>query len=618
MLAYLATKEKFLKDAPVIQDVVAAEVKKKLNLTVGKSESTAWQNSLGNAMFHALNTDEIPDDAGVAIEYRLNGRRFRIDFMVSGETSSGKESLVIIELKQWSDIQFSELSEHVRTFVGGAIRDERHPSYQAWSYLSHFTSYNEYVYQNEMDLTACAYLHNCKDSSVISNSRYENELRKAPVFLSGEIQQLRDFITNKIEVGTGTSLLQRIDDSPIRPSQQLADSVGAMLKGQEEFVLLDEQKTVLETIIHSAKTSIEGQREVIIVSGGPGTGKSVISINALSRLTGSRLNARYVTANSAPRDVYQAKLKKLIKGEAFKHLFSSSGVFHAAEPDSFDVLIVDEAHRLRMKSGIFKNKGENQAIEIIDSARTSVFFIDEAQKVTWSDVGEIAMIEDYAKSVGANVRRMELQSQFRCSGSDDYMAWLDDVLGVRPTSDHYFSSSRFDFQIMDSPKDLHNLIRDKNKTNNKSRVVAGYCWNWVGKNKPELFDINIDEFDYRAKWNLFAEGNEWIINPNSVDEVGCIHTCQGLEVDYVGVIIGLDLIVQNGQLVTDPSARAKTDKSLAGYKKELKEDPIKAELKADEIIRNTYRTLMSRGMKGCYVYFTDPATAKYFKDHLPK
>ena len=175
MLAYLATKEKFLKDAPVIQDVVAAEVKKKLNLTVGKSESTAWQNSLGNAMFHALNTEEIPDDAGVAIEYRLNGRRFRIDFMVSGKTSSGKESLVIIELKQWSDIQFSELSEHVRTFVGGAIRDERHPSYQAWSYLSHFTSYNEYVYQNEMDLTACAYLHNCKDSSVISNSRYEND-----------------------------------------------------------------------------------------------------------------------------------------------------------------------------------------------------------------------------------------------------------------------------------------------------------------------------------------------------------------------------------------------------------------------------------------------------------
>ena len=618
MLAYLATKADFLKDAPSIQDIVAAEVKKKLNLSVGKAEYTAWQNSLGNAMFHALNTKEIPNDAGVAIEYGVNGRRFRIDFMVTGENSGGKESLVIIELKQWSDIQFSELSEHVRTFVGGAIRDERHPSYQAWSYLSHFTSYNEYVYQNEMDLTACAYLHNCKDSSVISNSRYENELRKAPVFLKGEIEQLRNFITQKIEVGSGTTLLQRIDDSPIRPSQQLADAVGSMLKGQEEFVLIDEQKTVLETIIHSAKTSIEGPKEVIIVSGGPGTGKSVISINAISRLTGSRLNAKYVTANAAPRDVYQAKLKKLIKGDAFRHLFSSSGVFHASEPDSFDVLVVDEAHRLRMKSGIFKNKGENQVKEIINSARTSVFFIDEAQKVTWSDVGEIAMIEDYARSIGANVKRMELQSQFRCSGSDDYMAWLDDILGVRPNADNYFSPTRFDFQIIDSATELHDLIREKNKSNNKSRVVAGYCWNWESKNKPELFDIEIPADGYQARWNLASDGNEWIMNPKSVEEVGCIHTCQGLEVDYVGVIVGPDLRVIDGELMTDPSSRAKSDKSLNGYKKELKENSALAELKADEIIRNTYRTLMSRGMKGCYVYFTDTATAKYFKDHLPK
>ena len=391
-----------------------------------------------------------------------------------------------------------------------------------------------------------------------------------------------------------------------------------MLKGKDEFVLLDEQKTVLETIIHSANSSQTGNKEVIIVSGGPGTGKSVISINAISRLTGSRLNAKYVTANAAPRDVYQAKLKKLIKGDAFRHLFSSSGVFHASEPDSFDVLVVDEAHRLRMKSGIFKNKGENQVKEIINSARTSVFFIDEAQKVTWSDVGEIAMIEDYARSIGANVKRMELQSQFRCSGSDDYMAWLDDILGVRPNADNYFSLTRFDFQIIDSATELHDLIREKNKSNNKSRVVAGYCWNWESKNKPELFDIEIPADGFQARWNLASDGNEWIMNPKSVEEVGCIHTCQGLEVDYVGVIVGPDLRVIDGELMTDPSSRAKSDKSLNGYKKEMKENSALAELKADEIIRNTYRTLMSRGMKGCYVYFTDTATAKYFKDHLPK
>jgi uncharacterized protein len=228
------------------------------------------------------------------------------------------------------------------------------------------------------------------------------------------------------------------------------------------------------------------------------------------------------------------------------------------------------------------------------------------------------MIEDYAKSIGANVKRMELQSQFRCSGSDDYMAWLDDILGVRPNADNYFSPTRFDFQIIDSATELHDLIREKNKSNNKSRVVAGYCWNWESKNKPELFDIEIPADGYQARWNLASDGNEWIMNPKSVEEVGCIHTCQGLEVDYVGVVVGPDLRVIDGELMTDPSSRAKSDKSLNGYKKELKENSALAELKADEIIRNTYRTLMSRGMKGCYVYFTDTATAKYFKDHLPK
>jgi DUF2075 family protein len=220
--------------------------------------------------------------------------------------------------------------------------------------------------------------------------------------------------------------------------------------------------------------------------------------------------------------------------------------------------------------------------------------------------------------MGAEVIHLELSSQFRCSGSDDYMAWLDETLGVGPGSAHYFSPEKFDFQIFNSPLEMHNMIKEKNKVNNKSRVVAGYCWDWISQKRPDLKDITIDPFGYKATWNLTSDGSEWIISPKSVEEVGCIHTCQGLEVDYVGVIIGRDLIAIDGILKTDPTARAKTDASLKGYKKELKEDPISAELKADELIRNTYRTLMSRGMKGCYVYFVDEATSDYFKSKLPK
>lgn len=618
MLAYLGTKSDFLRDAPVIEDKVRDAVKEKLNFSVGQSEYQSWRNSLGNAMSHVMRSDEIPEDAGIAIEYRLNGRRFRLDFVISGLDSQDKESLVIIELKQWTDIQFSDLDEHIRTALGGGIRDVTHPSYQVWSYKSHLELYNEYVYENGLVVEACAYLHNCKDGAVINNSRYENALRLAPVFFHGEHEKLQQLVADKIRKGAGTTLLERVDQSKIRPSKQLADAVGNMLNGQEEFVLLDEQKTAFETIIRNARQTQSGGKKVLIIKGGPGTGKSVISINALSKLTSERMNVKYVTANAAPRDVFQAKLKGLVKGDSVKHLFGGSGSYTETPKNSMDVLIVDEAHRLRMKSGMFKNLGESQTKEIINSSKLSVFFIDEAQKVTWSDVGEISRIKAYAAKLGADVEMLELTSQFRCGGSDDYMAWLDDTLGLQNVPENYFSRDKFDFKIFDSVSALHEEIRLKNQASNKARMVAGYCWNWISKKVPTSFDIELEQGKYKARWNLASYGNEWIVNPKSVDEVGCIHTCQGLEVDYVGVIIGGDLEVMNGKLVTNPKGRAKSDKSLNGYIGERKADPERADAKADELIRNTYRTLMSRGMKGCYVYFTNPAVKKYFEEHLPK
>ena len=617
MLAYLGTKSDFLRDAPVIEDKVRDAVREKLNFNVGQSEYQSWRNSLGNAMSHVMRSEEIPEDAGIAIEYRLNGRRFRLDFVISGLDSQGKESLVIIELKQWTDIQYSDLEEHIRTALGGGIRDVTHPSYQVWSYKSHLELYNEYVYENGLVVEACAYLHNCKDGSVINSSRYENALRLAPVFFHGEHEKVQELIADKIHKGAGTSLLERVDQSLIRPSKQLADAVGGMLKGQDEFVLLDEQKTAFETIIRNARQVKSGGKKVLIIKGGPGTGKSVISINALAKLTSERMNVKYVTANAAPRDVFQAKLKGLVKGDSVKHLFGGSGSYTESPKDSMDVLIVDEAHRLRMKSGMFKNLGESQTKEIIHSSKLSVFFIDEAQKVTWSDVGEISRIKAYAAKLNADVEMLELTSQFRCGGSDDYMAWLDDTLGLQNVPENYFSRDKFDFKIFDSVIDLHVEIKEKNKVNNKARMVAGYCWNWISKKVPTSFDIELEQGDYRARWNLASYGNEWIINPKSVDEVGCIHTCQGLEVDYVGVIIGDDLDVLNGKLITNPKRRAKSDKSLNGYVGERKSDPERADSKADELIRNTYRTLMSRGMKGCYVYFTKPEVKEYFEARLP-
>jgi DUF2075 family protein/ATP:corrinoid adenosyltransferase len=416
--------------------------------------------------------------------------------------------------------------------------------------------------------------------------------------------------------GEGVELLKRIDSSPTRPSKPLADAVGNMLNGQEEFVLVDDQKTVLESIVSAATKAGVETKQVLIVHGGPGTGKSVIALNALTRLTSLRMNARYVTPNAAPRAVFEEKLQKLINRQMLTGLFSGSASYTHAERDSFDMLIVDEAHRLKKRHQYSKG-GVNQIEEIIDAARASVFFIDEAQQVTWQDIGDVEAIEAFAKAAKAEVHHFTLNSQFRCGGSDDYLVWLDDTLGVRADDASYFSPDRYDFRIFDDPSKLHDTIRERNKTNNKSRMVAGYCWNWVSKNDPKQADLVFPEFRYQAQWNLNENASTFIIQPDSVSEVGCIHTTQGLEVDYVGVIIGPDLVFRNGELTTDPSARAKTDKSLHGFKKALSEDAAAATERADMIIRNTYRTLMSRGMKGCYVYFTDKATADYFRSKLP-
>lgn len=616
MLAYLESKEQFLRDAPTIEDVVAEAVRRHLHMSVGAAEIQSWRNSLGNAMSHVMHDAAIPNDAAVAVEYRLNGRKFRIDFLIAGRDTDGRDSLVIVELKQWTDIEFSDLRSHVKTFVGGGLRDERHPSYQAWTYASHLQQYNEYVYTNGIDVSACAYLHNCKSNEVIGDERFEEDLDKAPVFIKGDIELLRSLIRSKIRTGAGTDILHRIDASPIRPSKQLADAVGSMLNGNGEFILLDEQKTVLERIVNAAMKSQVDNKQVLIIRGGPGTGKSVIAINALSRLTSLQMNARYVTPNAAPRTVFESKLKGSLKGFEINHLFSGSAAYTGIDNGTFDVLIVDEAHRLKLRSQ-YSRGGTNQIREIIEATRTAVFFIDEAQKVTWKDIGEIDAIRGFAADLGADILEEELSSQFRCSGSDDYMVWLDDLLGVQQEGASYFSPDRFDFRIFDSPSELMENIQARNRANNKSRVVAGYCWDWVSKKDRQKFDIVFPDYDFKAAWNLTSYGNEWIIHPDSVREIGCIHTCQGLELDYVGVIIGPDLVARNGELTTVPSARAKTDTSLNGYKKELKENRIVAEAKADEIIRNTYRTLMSRGMKGCYIWCTDQETSEYFKDRLP-
>ncbi|MDZ7810765.1 MAG: DUF2075 domain-containing protein [Arhodomonas sp.] len=276
---------------------------------------------------------------------------------------------------------------------------------------------------------------------------------------------------------------------------------------------------------------------------------------------------------------------------------------------------MDEAHRLLERSQ-YQKAGANQTREIIRAARTSVFFIDEAQQVTWKDAGSSREIERWAQRAGATIQRAVLQSQFRCNGSDGYLAWLDDVLQLRETAQDDLSGIAYHLEVFDTPTALRDRIFTLHEQGHKARLVAGYCWDWVSKNDPDAWDITFPEHGFRMQWNLNNDEGRYLEKPHSIDQIGCIHTVQGLEMDYVGVIIGPDLIVRDGHVITQPSERAGTDRSLHGYKTARKREPEAADARAEAIIKNTYRTLMTRGLKGCFLYCTDPETQAYFRERI--
>lgn len=617
MLVYDADKMQFLRDHDD-RDIEAVILDRYMAATghrVAESELRSWQNSL-SYMARVLRDDDIPDDSGIGVELRLPQSSKRIDVTVTGIGPTGAKNAVVIELKQWESARSTPKDAIVMTFLGRMQREVVHPSYQAWSYASLLESFNEAVYQDGgIAVRPCAYLHNYVRDGVIDGVHYEPYIERAPLFLKGEEERtrLRDFIKKYVKHGDAKAVLYELSNGLIRPSKALVDGLRGLLKGKLEFVLIDDQKEVFETALAAGRSATIASPRTVIIEGGPGTGKTVLAINLLSSLLDLGLNCRYVSKNAAPRKVYESKLVGTVSRTAYSNLFGGSGAFIDATPNEFDVLIVDEAHRLNEKSGLYGNLGENQVKELIAAAKCVVFLIDEDQRISVGDIGTKAAIEALARAKGCEIQRCTLESQFRCNGSDGYLAWLDHVLAIRPTANTTLDGAEYDFRVFETPEAMHRAIENRNG-NNRARVVAGYCWEWITKTRnPSGYDIVIGD-GYKRRWNLDKDGSLWIIAPESIEEVGCIHTCQGLELEYVGVIIGADLVVRDGEVRTVPTARARHDKTMKSLGKMRKSDPARAGEIADRIIKNTYRTLMTRGMKGCFVYCTDPETAEYFRN----
>lgn len=625
MIVYQKNQKSFIDDvrADTIAEQVEQYVFEKLGRKTPESEFNSWRNSL-RYMRDVVDDPEIPKDCGISIEYQVPGTNRRIDFIVSGKDADGNKQAVIVELKQWSDAEVTEMDGMVRTHLGKGLHTTRHPSYQAWSYASYLEGFNENVYSNEITLQPCAFLHNYpRSQEALLKERYKPHLDKAPLFCKSEAAELGGFIKRFVKSGDDGSVIYEIENGRIRPSKTLSDALVGLMKGNQEFVLIDEQKDVFELVkaeaIKNAKDA-SVKKTVIIVEGGPGTGKSVVAINLLVQLIGRRLNCHYITKNSAPREVFQSKLTGTLTKTQYSNLFKSSGSYIGSKVNEFDLLVVDEAHRLNEKTGMFK-RGENQIKEIIAASQTSVFFVDRHQRVAFSDIGSPENIEQQAIQSGndTEVIRLTLPSQFRCAGSDGYLAWVDTVLELDNSDATLYQEDSYDLRVFDDPKEMYEAILALNEGGESSRLLAGYCWKWDSKKNPLLYDIEFEQYDFHMRWNDFNLGQGWIMHPESIEQVGCIHTSQGLEVSYAGVIIGSDLKYVDDCLITDPLAHPGQDKNLSGLRTRLKQGNTEKELvlaEADQLIKNTYRTLLTRGMKGTFIFCEDSELQAYFKKSI--
>ena len=616
MIVYSGTLKQFSND--VLMGIIADRIEECFALNGfnhhNDAEYRAFNNSLMVMNNVLCNNSGIDQDIHVAIEYQIPLTSKRVDFLVTGYDDKGKENVVIVELKQWEECQATSRDDVVTTYVGGAIRAVTHPCYQAYSYAKAIESFNETVRDKDIELHPCAFCHNYKEEKAdqIRHSKYSTAIELAPLFLKHDQLKLREFVKQFIKKPDKGEILYTIENGKIKPSVALQDAIGTLLKGNKVFTMIDEQQVAYATIKKLVESTIDtDEKHTVIIQGGPGTGKSVIAVNLLSELIRKGYNVEYVTKNAAPRNVFVTELvRQDYKKRYVENLFKGSGSFVDCRPDLFDCLLVDEAHRLNEKSGLYQNKGENQIKEIIRASKISVFFIDEDQVVTTKDIGSVAEIKKWADVLGSKVHYgddLVLASQFRCGGSDGYLAFLDNLLGIRETANIDLVDIDYDVRVFDDPSEMRNALRELNKVNNKARMLAGYCYNWVSKSDSSLYDIQLEN-GFKAQWN-FANTQTWAIDEESFEQVGCIHTSQGLEFDYCGVIIGRDLIYRNGEVICDFTKRAKTDQSLRGSK------DINL---FDRIIRNTYKTLLSRGQKGCFIYCEDKLLAEYIKTIIHK
>lgn len=595
-----------------IADKIEQEFIEKIGHTVSPSEKSSWNNSLYR-MGTIVRLSKLPDTCWILIEYNIPSTSKRIDFLICGNDQHNQKNFIIVELKQWEKATTTDMPYLVNTFIHGNYHDVAHPSYQAYSYKHFLCDMSTAVYEKNIHPYSCAYLHNYKagKKEPLLDKKYAEFYLDTPIFFKDDAPKLEKFFHEYVGRGNGDTIVQDFVSSKIKPSKKFIEYVSDLFQHNPAYILLDEQVIAYANIMKYACAS--DKRTTIIVNGGPGTGKSVVAMNVFVDLLKSGKNALFVAPNSSFKTAMIDVLawhKVKAKNRLMK-IFSGSTKFCEVSPLSYDVLIVDEAHRLKAK-GTYMYKGDSQVEDVIKASRVNVFFIDDEQRIRPNDEGSMDYVESVAKKNHSEVIKVELKAQFRCSGADGFVNWVEHTLQIRDTANFDgWDKESFEFKIMDSPQDLEKYIQRKRINGYTARIVAGFAWPWTaakdGNPDAEIADVKIAEYGYARPWNSRHDQYTWAIDESKSHQIGCIHTSQGLEFDYVGVILGRDIYYNPDTHTVNGDYENYYDKT---GKSGLRNKPDEL----TQYIKNIYRVLMTRGIKGCTIFCCDKNLQAYMKN----
>ncbi|MCX2185186.1 DUF2075 domain-containing protein [Streptomyces sp. SKN60] len=584
----------------------------------GSSEVRSWERSLP-ALANAL-VEAGLGEVEVMVEYGLPLTSKRADAILAGvHPTTGEPSYVVVELKQWSEA-YPEEEDPLLCRIDAYTHPVLNPIEQVRGYCEYLLSFNAAVERTPESVAGVAYLHNATEFGVAS-------LRAVPETLHGRMYTgeqrgaFLDFLRSRLAPKPGAEAADVLLQGKVRPSKQLMSVAAAEVRDREQFVLLDEQRLAYELVMSAVrKAKGANHKQVIVVTGGPGSGKSVIAMQLLGELYRRGVPALHATGSQSFTKTMR-KVAGARKPEVQK-LFKYFNSFMEAEPNDLDVLICDEAHRLRITSANRYTKaalrtGRPQVSELIDAARVPVFLLDQHQVVRPGEMGTEEQIREAAAAHGLDCTVVDLDSQFRCGGSDAYVQWVADLLGLEGgTPTVWEPDGKVDLRVADSPQELEDFLVARRDEGYGARMSAGYCWKWTTKITPSMQALPADVVigDWARPWNVYGDRSVlgappaplWATDKAGFGQVGCVYTAQGFEYDWSGVILGPDLLWRTDRWVVD-----RTASKDPSFTKATPDDQI------DRLVRNTYKVLLTRGMIGTIVYSTDQETREKLRSLIP-